>query len=174
MDSPDDRAPLFGSKDEIELYASACLRDHGLSGWTFAWDHAKRRLGSCRYQDRRITLSRHFVAHNGHRQDQIRDTILHEIAHALAWTHHGEKGHGLHWRAWCRKLGALPRASAMPQSVESTPCNYLLRLKDTGEIVGRYYRKPRFTRHLKKVMLRGRPDTIGRLELVPVDGSTEA
>lgn len=172
MDFPDDHAALFADNDGIERYASACLRDHGLTGWTFAWDHAKRRLGSCRYQDKRITLSRHFVAHNRHRHDQIRDTILHEAAHALAWTHHGEKGHGPHWRAWCRELGAVPRASALPESVEATPCNYVLRLKDTGEIVGRYYRKPRFARQIKRVMLRGRPDTMGRLELLRWDDAS--
>lgn len=145
-----------------------CLISAGLPDWSFLWDRAKRRLGSCRYLDRQITLSRHFVTCNRDNEDQIRDTILHEIAHALAWVHHQEKGHGSFWKQFCRELGVLPRASAPAQSVEQPPCKYLVRLKDTGEIVGRYHRKPRFARYIKRMMLKNRPETKGMLEIVPL------
>lgn len=137
------------------------------SGWTFRWDHARCRLGSCRYDRKQITLSRYFVACNPHLDDQARDTILHEIAHALAWMNSGERGHGRAWKAWCLQVGAMPRASARGEQLASLPPRYLLRHRETGEVFGRYYRRPRFARWMKRMVIRGRPETLGKLELVP-------
>lgn len=167
----EDRKPMLpnpGQMEEIAAYASSCLAVAGLTDWTFIWDWAKRRLGSCRYMQKQITLSRHFVAHNTDRLDQIHDTVLHEIAHALAWEHHQEKGHGRYWKHFCRQLGANPRASAPAHSVESSPYRYHVRLRDTGEVVGYYYRRPRFARYIKKMMIKGRPETKGMLELISI------
>ncbi len=156
----------FRNLADVESYAVECLEKTGLGHWAFVWDNARRRLGSCRYWKKEITMSRYFVMLNMERPDQIRDTVLHEIAHALAWIHHHERGHGPHWKSYCRQLGATPRASARPESITPMPFKYHLRLKDTGEVVGSYYRKPRFARHIRSVMLRGRPETRGMLELV--------
>lgn len=46
---------------------------------------------------------------------------------------------------------------------------YLLRLKTTGEIVGKYHRRPSFAKYLKRMALKGRPDTLGQLELAPYE-----
>ena len=43
-------------------------------------------------------------------EKEIEDTILHEIAHALAWTYDRFKGHGKIWKDWARKVGANPKA----------------------------------------------------------------
>jgi hypothetical protein len=41
--------------------------------------------------------------------EEIRDTLLHEIAHAIA----GHKaGHGAEWKAVCRRIGAKPNPKA--------------------------------------------------------------
>jgi predicted SprT family Zn-dependent metalloprotease len=75
----------------------------GLGDWAFGWNRRKRSLGLCRYRERRIELSIHFV----HANDaiQVRETILHEIAHALA----GERtGHGPRWKAMCVRVGCKP------------------------------------------------------------------
>jgi predicted SprT family Zn-dependent metalloprotease len=75
----------------------------GIGEWTFGWNRRKRSLGLCRYRERRIELSAHFVYSND--AAQVRETILHEIAHALA----GEKaGHGPLWKEMCRRVGAKP------------------------------------------------------------------
>ena len=42
-------------------------------------------------------------------EEQIRDTVLHEIAHAIAGR---EAGHGLLWKVTARRIGATPRAKA--------------------------------------------------------------
>jgi predicted SprT family Zn-dependent metalloprotease len=88
--------------DAREL-ALRLMRDHGLAGWGFRFDRARRRFGSCRSTERVITLSRPLVILNS--ADQVRDTILHEIAHALS----PGDGHGSVWRQKCREIGAAPR-----------------------------------------------------------------
>ena len=71
--------------------------------WHFAWNRRKRSLGLCRYREQRIELSLHFVLAND--EAQVRETVLHEIAHALA----GEKaGHGPRWKSHCLALGCKP------------------------------------------------------------------
>lgn len=52
---------------------------------------------------------------------QLRDTLLHEMAHVEAWLDHGERGHGPRWRRIARRLGCVPRACAMIPSVARPP-----------------------------------------------------
>jgi predicted SprT family Zn-dependent metalloprotease len=49
--------------------------------WTFGFDNCRNRLGSCRIDEYKITLSRAMVELND--EKVVRDIILHEIAHAL-------------------------------------------------------------------------------------------
>lgn len=88
--------------DLSDAYSLACdlLDEHGLSGWTVAYDAAKRRAGVCDFGRRRIGLSAPLT--RLHDEAQVRDTILHEIAHALAGPRHG---HDAHWRSIALRLG---------------------------------------------------------------------
>jgi predicted SprT family Zn-dependent metalloprotease len=79
------------------------LRDHGLRDWSFAFNRSKRQMGCCRYGPKVIELSRHFVERND--LDLVRDTLLHEIAHALVGLGHG---HDAVWKAMCLRVGAKP------------------------------------------------------------------
>ncbi len=82
-------------------------------GWTFAWDNAKRRAGQCRFGRKTISVSRHYAKLNvGNRPDDVMDTILHELAHALAGP---GAGHGPAWRAMCVIVGANPQRCAGPE-----------------------------------------------------------
>ncbi len=93
---------------EIPLVAQYLLEKHGLAqlGWRFAYDHARRRAGQCRHGDKVITLSRHYVDLNiAERLDDVIDTILHEIAHALVGPSHG---HDKVWKESCVAVGANP------------------------------------------------------------------
>jgi len=80
--------------------AAELMRLHGLKGWRVRLDHARRRAGQCDYTRRVISLSRHYVRHAD--ETHIRDTILHEIAHALVGPHHG---HDAVWRRKAREIG---------------------------------------------------------------------
>lgn len=88
---------------EARDLALRLMRKHGLVGWTFRFDHAKRRFGSCRPAQKLITLSRPLTLLNS--VEEVRDTILHEIAHALEPT----DGHGKRWRQACIRIGARPQ-----------------------------------------------------------------
>lgn len=85
-----------------ERLARELMSQHGLAGWSFAWDRARRRFGTCSVERRRITLSAYLTHLND--EAHVRDTILHEIAHALA----PGDGHGARWKAACRRIGATP------------------------------------------------------------------
>ena len=81
--------------------ARALMDEHGLHGWTFDFDRARVRAGACHFGDRRITLSRVLTAAHG--EAEVRETVLHEIAHALVGPRHG---HDQVWRARARAIGA--------------------------------------------------------------------
>lgn len=81
--------------------ARALMDEHGLQGWTVSLDRAKTRAGAMFPKQRRISLSGPLT--RVHDEDQVRDTILHEIAHALVGHEHG---HDAIWRAKARELGA--------------------------------------------------------------------
>ena len=80
--------------------AAVLMVEHGLQGWSVTLDHARRRAGQCAYTNKRISLSRHYVRHA--EDTHIRDTILHEIAHALVGPKHG---HDAVWRQKAREIG---------------------------------------------------------------------
>jgi len=102
---------LYAARD----LALALMRQHGLHDWTFRFDHARRRFGSCRPRRRLITLSRPLAFLN--EEAQVRDTILHEIAHALT----PGDGHGRNWKRKCIEIGAEPRRCYGDEEVVSPP-----------------------------------------------------
>ena len=77
---------------------------HGLVGWRIKLDHARRRAGQCDFTNKTISLSRLYVRHAD--IDHIRDTILHEIAHALVGPRHG---HDAVWRQKAREIGCTAK-----------------------------------------------------------------
>lgn len=79
---------------------------HGMPmDWRFDLDRAHRRLGRCSHRKKLITLSVHFIKAKKTTQEDITDTILHEIAHALVG---GQHGHNDVWKRKCIEIGAKP------------------------------------------------------------------
>ncbi|PRY56110.1 SprT-like family protein [Knoellia remsis] len=76
------------------------LREHGLEDWTLTTDRAKTRAGACRFATRTISISAPLTA--VHDEDLVRDTLLHEIAHALVGPQHG---HDATWRRTAVEIG---------------------------------------------------------------------
>lgn len=70
--------------------------------WRFNWIRTWNVYGRCIKRNRVIQLSKHFVEVND--ESEVRNTILHEIAHAKCH----KSGHNKFWKAWCLKLGARP------------------------------------------------------------------
>src|SRR2546421_7680141 len=100
---------------DARTLATELMQKHGLAEWRFRFDHAGRRFGSCRTSQKLITLSRPLTILNS--SDQVRDTILHEIAHALT----PGDGHGERWRAMCQQIGAAAIRCYDDDAVVSPP-----------------------------------------------------
>ena len=87
--------------DDAHSLATNLMSKHKLPReWSFGFDRSKVRFGKCDYRHKRISLSRYLVEANG--VEAVRETILHEIAHALA-----PRGaaHGPVWRAVAQSIG---------------------------------------------------------------------
>ena len=85
---------------EAEFLAHQLMFEHDLSNWHFEFDRAVRRFGFCMYRIRTITLSKKLTLLNS--EAEVRNTILHEIAHALVGPGHA---HDRVWRAKAKGLG---------------------------------------------------------------------
>lgn len=68
--------------------------------WSFEFDNAKRRFGCCNYRKKKITLSAPLTELRD--ESFVKNTILHEIAHALVG---GRHGHDNVWRAKAIEIG---------------------------------------------------------------------
>lgn len=119
----------------LELMEKHGLREGHWSSprfWNFDWFNGRKTLGHCEYYTRTIRLSLPFVRLNP--EEAVRNTILHEIAHALAGR---GTGHGPLWKAHCRRIGARPeRCSTPPVRV---PTRYVGRCP-AGHELGRHQR----------------------------------
>ena len=93
----------YARRNEARTLALELMARHGLLDWTFAFNRRKRTLGLCRFRVKAIELSIYLVDRNP--VDEVRDTILHEIAHALVGPGHG---HDAVWKAKCLEVGARP------------------------------------------------------------------
>lgn len=100
--------------DDAQRMAEALISHFGetLSGWEIRFDNAKTRLGECNSQRMTISLSRPVVELNA--EEVVRDTILHEIAHALVGT---EAGHSKEWKECAKRIGATPERLANSESI---------------------------------------------------------
>ena len=103
--------------DCVEM-AESLIKKHGLESWSFQFDNARNRAGCCNYTIRVISLSRLYCLKAG--QDQVRDTILHEIAHALAG--HGHN-HDAKWKSIARSIGCTADRC---HSVDFAPAKYIV------------------------------------------------
>jgi predicted SprT family Zn-dependent metalloprotease len=104
------------SLSDIEDLAWWASEEHQLvkNGWTFEWDCAVRHAGSCSLARKRITPSRTLFAIESNHHSAL-DTIMHEVAHALAGS---RAGHGPTWKRVATQVGARPERCC---SLDSPP-----------------------------------------------------
>jgi predicted SprT family Zn-dependent metalloprotease len=105
------------TKTELATYATMLLREWGclsLKGWKFGWNNRKQALGLCRIREKRIELSAFLF--DLVTEDEIKDTVKHELAHALDAEERGYSDHGPNWQRWAIRVGARPvRCSKTPE-----------------------------------------------------------
>lgn len=120
---------------DARALALALMQTHGVGHWHFRFDSSRRRFGACHHRKEEISLSRSLTSLND--EGQVRDTILHEIAHAVAGA---AAGHGATWRRTAARLGADPRRTYDSDSVVTPPAPYLGTCPHCALTVGRHRR----------------------------------
>lgn len=91
------------TKESLRVMTRNYMDQHGLSDWSIRIGSARGIAGMCNFSRKQITISL-FLA-NAMTTENVTDTILHEIAHALAGS---KAGHGDDWKAVCVRIGAKP------------------------------------------------------------------
>lgn len=94
-----------GRSDDRRLFdvirvAERLISFHNLKGWSFQFDDSLKRAGCCRFETKVISLARLYCLNVS--DDEVRDTVLHEIAHALAGPGHN---HDTAWKEKARSIG---------------------------------------------------------------------
>lgn len=166
--------PAGASPAEVEQYAATCLTHLHLHNWHFGWDKTTRRLGCCKMQQRRISLSRYYAeAYASKDPEQLWRTLLHELAHALAWQYHHSTGHGAIWKRYCAALG-IPDERASTRNIEfdapRRAPRFILCHQETEEIYRTYTRRPSISAAaLRNCYIPGRKnETLGKLTIKPL------
>jgi predicted SprT family Zn-dependent metalloprotease len=131
--------------NDAKAIALALMLRHGLRDWRFEWDRSSRRFGVCKFGSKVIGLSHKLVALND--EPKVRDTILHEIAHALCPV---REGHGRIWKQKAIEVGAKPERCYKAADVTTPHAPYLgtcpcglVNLKRHRRLKGRICRKCR-------------------------------
>lgn len=105
--------------------------------WSFAFDNAKKRFGQCNYGKLRITLSKHLTQLNDvHR---VKNTILHEIAHAIVGSQHG---HDEYWRQTALEIGCDGKRCVDGRKANLVKGNYVAICPKCGHVHYRF-KKPK-------------------------------
>jgi predicted SprT family Zn-dependent metalloprotease len=119
--------------------ANILMSKHDLTakGWRFEFDTAKRRFGCCNHRYRKITLSKALVQVNT--EERVKNTILHEIAHALVGCGHG---HDWVWRNKAIEIGCDGKRCYTSENTTIPESKYIAVCKSCGHI----HRKHRLTR----------------------------
>jgi len=119
----------------VRTLARTLMDENGLDSWKFKFDSAKRRLGQCSFRDKRISLSRTLAELNS--EEQVKDTILHEIAHALCpLDFHSEK-----WKRKARELGCSSNVAEKQRDIIMPHPNYRARCGTCGYVSETYRKK---------------------------------
>lgn len=86
--------------NDVRHLAQRLMDEHGLDEWRFVFDRAVRRAGKCSYATKTISLSAPLARLHG--EAEVRETLLHEIAHALT----PNEGHSQVWRRTALRIGS--------------------------------------------------------------------
>jgi predicted SprT family Zn-dependent metalloprotease len=131
---------------QAETMALRLMREHGARdmGFTFRWTSSRKALGITRWRrvlnvgtgrmewlPMDIALSRPLTVHQP--EDEVRQTILHEIAHALAG--HGHN-HDHVWRTTAISIGAKPSVCGGSAELARTVARYRVWCEAGSHAVG--------------------------------------
>lgn len=151
-----------------ERMAKGLISKYLSFGWSFEWCRTKSSLGTCRFYSPTdntrgiIRLSSNWMSLIS--EEEARDTVLHEIAHALAGYY---DNHGPIWQRYAIKIGAKPYSVAKTE-VKVDP-KYVAISPITGNIIKRWMITPSqrvINEFTKERYIIGRPETKGKIRVM--------
>lgn len=128
---------------DVATLARALIQQHA-PGWGFEFDGATRRAGRAHYSSGVLSVSKLYAESSRVPNHAVRNTILHEIAHAMA----GHKaGHGKEWKRQAIAIGCTGNRChtydfAPSKYVQRCPCGKCtrqLQMLPKGYRQGRYH-----------------------------------
>lgn len=120
---------------DAQCLALGLMSAHGLAHWKFGWNNRLKSFGVCSYRRQIIWLSKPLTLVCS--EDEVRDTLLHEIAHAKTPF---DRGHGVAWKQMAIAVGAKPVHCSTAKATIEGPWKAVCRNCGTEH---RRYGKPR-------------------------------
>lgn len=112
----------------------------GLHEWKLRFSNGKRYLGFCDCRKKTIYISKAYLFANPY--SVLKDTLLHEISHALQYINHGKTDHGRDWKRIARNVGCAPRRCASTDDIVVPRGKYVGICLSCGKVT-HFYRKIR-------------------------------
>jgi predicted SprT family Zn-dependent metalloprotease len=107
FESKEDRLKIY--KVYVNMMLGKCMKEkgyEGLDGWTGTTGGKLRTSGgNCTFSKKLIQIADWMIESDITKFDDIKETILHEIAHANSWLKYGVKDHGPVWIREARLIG---------------------------------------------------------------------
>lgn len=94
--------------DKVEQTANELAKLWLNDSWKIEFVSNKKFLGMCCYGPKVIKIAKFWIAVLP--ENEILDTIKHEIAHAYCYENHLDDNHGKNWKIAAVKIGARPIA----------------------------------------------------------------
>jgi len=111
------------TKDQIISEWELQKQIWSLSGWVLDFSNRKRTLGHCNCTKKIISISNAYLKINLF--PAMKDTLLHEIAHALQFEKTGKTNHGKVWKTIALDVGCRPIRCADLSEVNLPAAKYL-------------------------------------------------
>jgi len=131
----------------MELFDASILAKELISQYVpqyrFSWNSLKTKYGVCSYSNRTIYLSRHLTPLRT--EAAVRQTIMHEIAHALT----PGAGHGMLWKIQMQRFGYKPERCSSDVVDKSSISNWKATCPGCAKVVY-MVRKPRVVKSCGK------------------------
>lgn len=126
--------------EEIEREWLLQREKWGLRDWELKLSHQRRHLGYCRPMRKTISVSLPYMKKNPFHI--MKDTLLHEIAHAIHFIETGKMGHDNGWKDVARRVGCAPLRCASVAGLVVPDGKYKGVCRSCGKTV-QFYRKVR-------------------------------
>jgi predicted SprT family Zn-dependent metalloprotease len=116
----EEKIRLKNNWEWCQKYFERKSKELKLEGWILKKDHAKKRLGQTNFTRKHISISTYFLRGPSCDHKAIRNTVLHEIAHALVgFSHHHDK-------VWKEKALSIGCDTKICQAMDVPPPTYLM------------------------------------------------